>query len=79
VKESDDVSEISLVIAYKQNILLGKSFQVLGSIDVQFVYPHQTRIRKYANDRVDDFSDQSEIPDPFLKGRHEQLFGAVAI
>jgi hypothetical protein len=47
MEESNDVSKISLMIAYKQYVLFGKRLYVFRATDLEFIDDGKTRVSEY--------------------------------
>ena len=70
MQESDYISEIGLVIAYKKHIVFGKFFQLFRAADPKFVNDRDAGIGNDSNNHVNQLPDNTHIFQTIAKLAH---------
>jgi hypothetical protein len=61
MKKSDNVSKVSLVVRYKDDILPWQVFDVFCTANFKFVYNGQPGKRKNTHDGINNFTDNTDF------------------
>src|SRR5207244_13473511 len=57
MKEGDNIGKISLMVADKKNIPCFEVFDMFRAADLQLIDQRKTGVRKYADDGINNFTD----------------------